>query len=378
MCQNDQTWSISVDFSAVPDGSLTLNAHQALNSATSGVGTISLTKSSGLCDDPINYNAVPFAGGTGTAMDPYLICSSDQLLRLNTHLSSSMRLENDIDMDGVAWPLPGTYSGVFDGNGFVIEKLSYNTGSWPTGFVRELTGTIKNLGLIDINYVGYCHLGGIVGIAQVGSFVSNSFVEGQIAHSNMATNNNSVGGLVGHNSGTISNSYSKVTINGGGGGGSDDIGGLVGYNDTGAISSSYSDSAINVINGDNVGGLVGQNRGSISSSYALGSVTGDSTSSAYGGLVGYVGSSSSLIENSFSAVVVSAQSPMGGLVAQTVGGATVNNSYWDLNTSGQVTSAAGSGLTTTQLNDGANLPTWDFATIWKWTVGVDYPELVWQ
>ena len=113
-------------------------------------------------------------------------------------------------------------------------------------------------------------------------------------------NSYDIGGLVGSNQGgTVSSSYatgavfsiaSVGNIFGTGG----DIGGLVGFN-TGVISSSYStgsvgsDGAVASVS-IGVGGLVGENTGVISSSYSTGSVSSDgavaSVSLGVGGLVG--------------------------------------------------------------------------------------------
>ncbi|MBA1946581.1 hypothetical protein HLX81_23500, partial [Escherichia coli] len=79
-----------------------------------------------------------------------------------------------------------------------------------------------------------------------------------------------------------------------------------------------------------VGGLVGDNRGSITNAYATGAVSG----SAYFGLGGLAGYSSS--------------------------GATVTNSYYDINTTGfnttnQTSDPSGAtGLTTAQFQDGSS------------------------
>ena len=98
-----------------------------------------------------------------------------------------------------------------------------------------------------------------------------------------------------------------------------------------------------------VGGLVGStNGGSVNSAYSTAYVTANSS---VGGLVGYFWSGS--ITNSYSTGrVTSAGSNVGGLIGGALGGATVTASYWDTSTSGQTTSAGGSGVvgkTTRQL-----------------------------
>ena len=109
------------------------------------------------------------------------------------------------------------------------------------------------------------------------------------------------------------------------------VGGLVGYNDAGAIIASY---AVGDVSGGYAGGLVGENRGTIVASYAIGKVPNGSVS---GGLVSY--------------------SPTG----------TATASYWDNRTSGQTASAGGVGKTTSDLQS----PTKYTGIYETWNVDVD-------
>src|SRR5690606_27120862 len=84
-----------------------------------------------------------------------------------------------------------------------------------------------------------------------------------------------------------------------------------------------------------IGGLVGVNTGAITQTYAVGAVGG---SSNVGGLIG--------------------SQPSGS----------VNQSYWDMTTSGIATSAGGTGLTTAVMQDlssfGTTYAGWDFLSVW--------------
>ena len=106
-------------------------------------------------------------------------------------------------------------------------------------------------------------LGGLVGVNSYGN-ISNSYSTCTVIGGD---NSSDLGGLVGYNNrGNVSNSYStgKVT----GGVGLNDLGGLVGFNEDGSISDCYSTGA--VTGGTNyLGGLVGINTGSISNCYFL-------------------------------------------------------------------------------------------------------------
>ena len=100
------------------------------------------------------------------------------------------------------------------------------------------------------------------------------------------------------------------------------------------------------------GGLAGYNSGTVSTSYSTAYVN---AAAAVGGLVGQQQVSSSNVTNSYSTGRVSrstgSDTTIGGLIGQVTAGS-VTASYWDTSTSGQSTSAGGSGAvgkTTRQL-----------------------------
>jgi hypothetical protein len=105
-----------------------------------------------------------------------------------------------------------------------------------------------------------------------------------------------------------------------------------------------------------VGGLVGDFAGTIEDAYATGSVTEYSNGAIIGGLVGYGAGS---ITNAYSSGAVTGTTDTGGLVGMDVGG-TFTNVYWDTQTSGEATSAAGTGLTSAQMQVQGNFSGWDF------------------
>ena len=147
----------------------------------------------------------------------------------------------------------------------------------------------------------------------------------------------SVGGLVGGNGGTISESFATGNVYGA----VYDVGGLVGDNiPGGTVTDSF---ASGHVSGPyrNIGGLAGENDGLISTSYSNGAVT-----NGYGliGITQYAG-------------------------AQT-------NSYWDVNSSGTTSSNGGNGLTTAQLTNGT-LPNGFSRAVWGAQSG-HYPCLLWQ
>jgi len=256
--------------------------------------------------------------------------------------------------EGTVWNTisTGSVSGEWDVGGLVGSNYgtvwnSYSTGS-VTGnyYVGGLVG--RNDGTVRYTYstgsvAGEWDVGGLVG-SNYGT-VSNSYSTGSV------TGNYYVGGLVGGNEGTVSNSHSTGSVTG-----NHYVGGLVGINGwDGTVSNSYSSSS--VTGNYYVGGLVGVNFGTVSNSYSSGNVTGDE----------YVG----------------------GLAGVNWGG-TVSNSFWDTKTSGQATSAGGTGKTTAEMQDIATFlgAAWDICAVapgatnlaYTWNIVHEqtYPFLSWQ
>jgi hypothetical protein len=266
--------------------------------------------------------------------------------------------------------------GLVGANGGTVSN-SYSSGnvSGINGAVGGLVGA--NGGTVSNSYstasvTSDNNVGGLVG--ENGGTVSNSSSSGNV------TSDHNVGGLVGANYDTVSNSYSTGSVTG-----NLNVGGLVGVNGYGGtLSNSYSTGS--VIGDNNVGGLVGQSWDAVSNSYSTGSVTGDSH---VGGLVG-VNSGLGTVSNSYSTGNVIGDEYVGGLVGSNEDGGIVSKSFWDTETSGQATSAGGTGKTTEQMQDitifsgtGWNitevaLNETNPAYIWNIVNNVTYPFLSWQ
>ena len=178
-----------------------------------------------------------------------------------------------------------------------------------------MKGTISNIGLLGGSVAGDSFVGGLVGLNSGGT-ITRAYTTGTVSGSG-----EQIGGLVGNNSGTISQSYA-----------------------TGAVSAPA-----------RVGGLVGLNNGSISQAYATGAVNG--AGYAGGGLVGTNGGT---INQSYATGAVSGTEYVGGLVATSYG--SVINSYWDRDTSGQATSAGGTGKSTAEMQQVSTFVGWNLAT----------------
>ena len=300
-----------------------------------------------------------YGGGTGEPNDPYLIFTAEQMNEIGLHeedWGKHFKLMTDIDLSEytgtefniigrwVKWGSPNNkpFIGVFDGNGHTISNFSYtSTGTnyiGLFGFIDNPNAKIKNLGLIapDVDAGTGDYVGSLVGYLSDAT-VANCYVEG-----GSVAGNNSVGGLVGGNGGTINNCYSAGSVSGSG----ENVGGLVGYNWIATITNCYSNGT--VLGDRVVGGLVGESyRGTITYCYSTGSVSGTTD---VGGLVGY-------------------------------GSSGTASSLWDIETSGQLSSAGGSGLTTAQMQTASTFMGWGGCGnegIWTLDEGNDYPHLWWE
>ncbi len=319
-----------------------------------------------------------YAGGTGEPNNPYQIATVEDLITLGKtpeDYDKHFILTADIDLDP---NLPGRkvfdraviapanavidlnpeedsiyFTGVFDGNGHTISNLTITGGSYLGLFGQVAFGAeLKNLGVMDVNLKGSQGsrlIGGLVG--------SNSGTLTQCNSTGEVSGGHVLGGLVGsNNGGNITMSYGTGNVSG-----DENIGGLVGINDGGNIVMSYSTSTV-VGDDAAVGGLVGQNvSGSILDCYSIGDVRGIEW---IGGLVGWnnsessisdcysagdvsgnwemgglVGENSGIITMSYSTSVVSGNTRVGGLVGSnscvnTCG--EITHSYWDIETSSEL------------------------------------------
>ncbi len=256
-----------------------------------------------------NYNAStlnftfktrPEMDGLGTEDQPYQIESLNDLITISDYPTLwDKHFIQTADIDA------SSTSDLNEGLGFCP------IGNSSSKFIGSYNGQehiISNLHINRpvINYVGLFGYTNGADISNLG--LDNCNIEGDY----------SVGGLVGYqnSSSTINNSFSRGQVTG-----NSYVGGLVGYQ--------YSSSIIN-------------------NSYSSGQVTGDDY---VGGLVGYQYKSSD-INNSYSNVTVSGGYETGGLVGYKYNNTnTSNNSFWDIESSGQTSSAGGIGKTTAEMQN---------------------------
>ncbi len=341
------------------------------------------------------------------------------------------------------------FTGLFDGGGHTISNFTYGpTDVNSVALFGNVRGRIENIGLIDPNIeagtrsgvaplVDWLNKGSMSGCyVRGGSVCGHRWVGGLVAYNTgtvtdcfstaAVTGEVDVGGLAGDNAGAIAGCYATGSVTG-----ASHVGGLLGFNDgtiTGCSSSG------DVAGGSNVGGLVGNNRfGIIWECSSTGRATGLDS------VAGLVGRNSSVISSCYSSGDVSGEWYVGGLVGRSygviadcysisdvlgewvvgglvglhageistcysAGGVTANlkagglvgfglpeavfRSFWDIETSGQATSAGGIGKTTTEMQSAATFleAGWDFVgetdngteDIWRISEGLDYPRLSWE
>ncbi len=368
--------------------------------------------------------------GSGTQADPYQIATLDNLYWVTQNSSSwgsyfiqtaNIDASSSSTWDGGQGFLPigslsSNFTGNYNGQNYTINGLFINrTYKQDIGFFGVVNNaTISNVGLNNVDITADYQVGALVGTIQGTTTISNCYSTGSV------TAPWTVGGLLGavlSGSATISNSYSSCTINGGApaGGftgsiessssisncystgavsGNEVTGGFVGsVYDAGVISDCYSTSGVTRNagqtfttfgafcggNGTYPGAFIEPQGGTIKNSYATGSVTYSGTTSPTDkGFSGYSGTS---------------------------GGVTYTNNFFDSQTTGQSSDAAGGGTakTTAEMQDvttftntatsaGLTTPVWDFVTnpnddsgtndYWDMdqagTVNNGYPILSWQ
>ena len=310
------------------------------------------------------------------------------------------------------------FTGTFDGNENEISDIYIDRPDTDDiGLFGTIGGEVRNVGVVDADVSGDSHVGGLVGWNYDGT-VSNSYATGDVSGGDR------VGGLVGMNwhtadveycyatgdvsgdrfvgglmgsSDTVENSHASGEVIG-----NESVGGLVGLSDT--VENSYASG--DVIGNESVGGLVGSSV-TVENSYATGDVIGNES---VGGLVGL----SDTVENSYAVGNVSGNEKVGGLVGwnfedeedeyangtvlnsystgtvigeEKVGGlvgyndlGTVENSFWNIETSGQNESDGGEGKTTEEMINKETYTDegWDLEDTWDIIEKETYPFLQWQ
>ena len=198
------------------------------------------------------------------------------------------------------------FSAIFEGNSFVISNLyARNTNTSSADAIAlfgiiDSSSTIRNLGVANGALYGSNsggdRVGGLVGYNSgtiTNSYATTTTVDGG------ASDSDNVGGLVGNNRGTIITSYATDITANGGAGRSGAVAVLVGFHDRDAIIiASYASGTATggADDGSRVGGLVGTSAGVIIASYSTATADGSGgKQDRVGGLMGSSQSSGSII-----------------------------------------------------------------------------------
>jgi len=285
----------------------------------------------------INNPAHNYGGGSGTAGDPYLIYTTqelDSIWQYPSDWAKQFKVMADIELGGFNFHRIGYgigFNGTFDGNGHTIRNL--NSLPWYATDYKGLFssirqgGTIKNLTMENPYEFGDKYFGPIA--ASNAGTVSNCHVInatmrvlGHIAENTHSGPYQYIGGIAGINIGLIENCSASGNIYG------DDknssyIGGIAGYNNNGTIENC----TFNGLTGyaKYCGGIAGANGSGVFSSLCLitnctssvETFAGSSIANDYIG--GLVGNNIGIVQNCLSSGIVRGQDVVGGLVGGTGG-----------------------------------------------------------
>ena len=211
-----------------------------------------------------------------------------------------------VDASGAAT----VFSAIFDGNDNTISNLFINsststaTGGSFVGLFGDVSGTIRDVGLLDVNITNtrtatgtnFGRTGALAGKLSAGGTVRGSYIAGgSVTHTTGSGSFGYIGCLLGYSNGTISDSYATCNVVGTNNNVLN-LGGLIGESDvSGSVDSTYATGTVTSSGpGSDVvtaGGLIGYSTVRVSVSYATGNVTATGRGRV-GGLIGRMGGSS--------------------------------------------------------------------------------------
>ncbi|MCA1197285.1 filamentous hemagglutinin N-terminal domain-containing protein [Sphingomonas sp. R647] len=305
------------------------------------------------------------------------ISSLNQLQLMSANRGGNYRLAGDIDAtvtNGanaagiwgsggfVPISLGSAFNGGLDGANYAIRNLTINR---PTtsyiGLISNFQSTtgrsIRNLRLINASVTGGESTGSVVGLSW--SPLTNIWATGTVNGAGF------VGGIVGE---AVVGGLTNLHFDGSVRGTSADVGGVVGalYVNASNLSASGSVSGV-----QNVGGIAGAvlNNATLSSGFSTASVDGNGGDA--GGVVG--GMYTGTLSDVWASGAVASGGRTGGLAGYQYGSSTIQNSYWDLESTGQANAVSGvlgtrtllTGLSTAQARNGASYANFaNFGTVW--------------
>lgn len=249
--------------------------------------------------------AVRTSDGTYEAKEVTAIAikTDDAIKKLNSSnafntpegLKSNYLLLADVYLNGENWNSIGSedspYTGMFDGNKCTISNMCIDLATQGNKMYQGLfgnnDGTVKGVNLEDVqiildsakgntSWTGY--VGGIAGLNSANGLIENCNVENiTIA---IEDNAEEVGGVIGRNYGKADKISSSGSITVGNYCG--DVGGLIGWHQSGAVTRSSADVDINIGGNCSYGGLLfGDTGGTIQNCFVTGSLNASGTKRYY-------------------------------------------------------------------------------------------------
>lgn len=364
-----------------------------------------------------NQEPQEFASGTGTADDPYIIMTAEQLNNVRHYAHEFFKLGADIDLTEFladsenGWEPIGKYvtsdeptgyfgfAGYFDGDGHTISGLWINSDDEQLGLFGSVAGgEIKNVNIVLDNekggikgkdriggLVGYLLGGDIIGCSVVGDITSTHHYEYIPEMIYLLSDTGGAGGLIGESYGNVSRCYTYSNV-------SSQIhsGGLIGIQGQGgSVSESYSCGSVSSLSD---GGLIGFNKGDVIDCYSIAAVS----SQGAGGLIGY--SQGGTVTNCYAAGKIDSSKLMGGGIIACLSYlgddlTTVTDCYFDTETTalsqgiGEIYDSAdwqhqhkyadpdNTGRNTEQMKQQSTFENWDFENVWGIYEDSGYPYL---
>lgn len=220
------------------------------------------------------------AGGAAGATSPMLaseyaaqVGNAHQLQLMAMAPAASYRLSRSIDASATAsardvWGGTGfapignagtPFTGTLDGASQSVSGLTIQLpDASSVGLIGTLGGgALRNLGLVGGSISGGSNVGALVG-NNIGGSIANVYSSAGVVGD---SSGDTAGGLVGNNSGSITNAYASGNVSG-----YARVGGLVGYNAGGTVSNAYASGSVS--GSSQVGGLIGRAfAGAISDSF---------------------------------------------------------------------------------------------------------------
>jgi len=285
--------------------------------------------------------------GSGTEADPYRVSTADQLDEVRDYQGVGVywRQVNDISLSdyqaGNGWVPIGEdgdpFYGEFDGQNHSITDLVINRSASYQGLFGYVVGKVKQTRVVSGSVTGTTYTGLLCGFAFSGAIIEDCSATGSVTCGNFG------GGLIGR---------------------SDAFSGYTNY-----ITRCWVNATVAAGSSVGNGGLCGSCNGVnatykviVTDCFARGSITSGGYKGGLTGGNGYVD-----IEDCYSSAAVSSGGSNSGGLVGSWSNSTATTSYWDTETSGWATSAAGTGKTTADLTypEYDAYSGWDFDDVWE-------------